>query len=173
MPGHIGSNRMNKKCERQGKPIASITFAQFQEQLAEAVKFYNNREQPRSVTLKGKSPKEAFRAKIEASWQSHTMTKEELVPYFCKPIDKKNGTRRVLDGGKFTVDGVTYYADELANLAALGVTVLIKRPMFGDQDRLLVFWRTWAEPFAAPIRADLSAMPRPGQAARREGGKEG
>lgn len=138
-PGHIGSNRMNKKCERQGKPLPPIPFAQFQEQLAVAVEFYNNREQPRSLTLKGKSPNQAFAEHLAAGWKSHTMTQEELVPYLCKPIgDGKAGTRVVQAGGKFSV-GVPYYADALQSLGGGGHRVLVKRPLFGDQRRLLVY----------------------------------
>ena len=139
MPGHIGSDRMNSKCERMGRRISPIPFAQFQEQLAVAVEFYNNKEQRRSLTLKGKSPNDAFREHLAAGWKSQTMTKEELVPYFCKPIDKKKGTRILGDGGKFTVGGVLYYADELQTRGGAGYRVLLKRPMLGDQSRLLVY----------------------------------
>ncbi|HOT82392.1 MAG TPA: hypothetical protein PLQ12_03710, partial [Candidatus Defluviicoccus seviourii] len=176
MPGHIGSNRMNKKCERQGEPIASITFAQFQEQLAVAIAFYNNREQPRSLTLKGKSPNEAFRAHIEAGWQSHTMTKEELVAYFCKPIGKKNGTRLVQAGGKFTVSGVPYYADELQTFGGGGHRVLLKRPLLGDQSRLLAYAEDTGELLciADPERTYRHDAEGLAEAARREkAGREG
>jgi hypothetical protein len=121
MPGHIGSHRDNKKCSRKGKPVAPISYDAFCQQLETAVAVLNARPQPGSLHLKGQSPNMRFAQFVDDGWQSVTMTRDALTPYFSRKHKRK------LKQGTFSFGSKSYYADAL--VFRDGESVIVHEPL--------------------------------------------
>ncbi len=133
--GWIGGDRMRKKTTNVGK--APVPFVGSKEELSQliqnAVEIYNNT--PQSGRLKGLSPNQKFDEMVRAGWKVTKFAEGVLESIFCK------SEQRTLRQGRVQYKGSWYYHDALTN-PALGNTVEIRIPLFGETKRLAIFSQT-------------------------------
>jgi hypothetical protein len=132
LPGYIGGNRMRKKTANQGrapKPFDGDEAA-LRQAVSTAVAYYHRK--PQTGHLDGQSPESCFAAFVEAGWKRTILDPDELEVAFSREMRKPVHT-----GGTLRLGGVEYRANGLQSY--VGLRVLVRQPLFGDQNKLFVF----------------------------------
>ena len=119
LPGWVGGDRMNKKTENVGK--APIHFPgnleAFHAAFGKALAWYHATPQGKRSNLKGLSPNEIYKVKIEAGWQPIGCPREVLIFAMSETRTAKVHNRGI------EVDGTWYEGPELAGYRQRKVTV--------------------------------------------------
>ncbi len=132
IPGWIGGERTRKKTANVGKPPAPFPHSQAElfDAILQAVALYNDT--PRGGRLGGLSPNDKFRQFVEAGWGPTPFAEGVLEGTFSETFSRR------VHQATFSFKGVTYAHDALTD-PAIGDTVEIRVPLFGDQERIMVF----------------------------------
>jgi hypothetical protein len=130
MAGWIGGNRMDKKTHNVGKE--PIPFEGTEDDFARAVGTLNGYYEiiPQSGKLKGKSPRQAFAAFVEAGWKRIDVDPIALAMVFAT---EKTAT---VSRGEFRWNNTIWRSNELLALLA-GTKIRIRIPLVEPKDRLV------------------------------------
>ncbi|KMO16523.1 hypothetical protein SQ03_14580 [Methylobacterium platani JCM 14648] len=122
LQGYIGGDRMKSRKANLGKPPDPFNgnFEQFCYDFDGLLTFYNSNRQ--TGDLKGMSPLQAYTDAVSQGWQ-----RTDVDPLALMMAFSIEDTRKVVDG-KISVEGRTFYCDELARYT--GDRVRIHRPKY-------------------------------------------
>lgn len=84
VPGHTGGDRMNKKTERVGRPTKAFPGTLADLTAIIAGRLTVNETLPMRGIWKGKSPRQVYKAALEAGWQPVTADQGQILTVFAK-----------------------------------------------------------------------------------------
>lgn len=118
-PGWVGGDRMNKKTENVGKAPTPFpgNLEEFHAAFGKALEWYHATPQGKNSNLKGLSPNEIYKVKIDAGWQPIGCPREVLIFAMSETRAAKVHNRGI------QVDGTWYEGPELAGYRQCKVTV--------------------------------------------------
>lgn len=118
--GWIGGDRMKSKTKNVGKAPEPFPgdFAAFHETIADVLAYYHAT--PQRGWLAGKSPNDALQGAISDGWAGITQVEEKALLLAFAREDY-----RMVDRGRISWTGQTYYADELLRFSGRKVRVRV------------------------------------------------